>query len=174
MVAWNVSGGHFNPAITIGLFIANKNFRANAAIAFVMMAGQFAGAMLGLLFGYFALISKDYMEVYAADGGAQHSRTPVPHDTNVDSALISILYPQIPVISGNDKIYEVKWQLFWAMFVSGMILSLAFTSIKGRSTQMTDNHAFQAISVFIVMIGISSMNARYFGSIGYNPAIACA
>ena len=62
MIAWNVSGGHFNPAITVGMLIASKDFGGNAAVAFLMIAGQFAGALFGILFGFLAIINRDYME----------------------------------------------------------------------------------------------------------------
>jgi len=60
MVAWNVSGGHFNPAITLGVYVAEKDFKGNAVIMGLMIVGQFAGAFLGVLFGYLALVAKDY------------------------------------------------------------------------------------------------------------------
>ena len=62
MIAWNVSGGHFNPAITVGMLIGSKDFGGNAAVASLMIAGQFAGALFGILFGYLALLNRDYME----------------------------------------------------------------------------------------------------------------
>ena len=61
-IAWNVSGAHFNPAITIGVYISEKNFGGNALMAGIMILAQFGGAFLGLIFGYLALISKDYMQ----------------------------------------------------------------------------------------------------------------
>jgi glycerol uptake facilitator-like aquaporin len=39
MIAWNVSGGHFNPAITVGLYISSNDFGGNAIICFLMIAG---------------------------------------------------------------------------------------------------------------------------------------
>lgn len=55
-IAWNVSGGHFNPAITIGVYVSEKDFGGNALIAFLMICAQFGGAFLGLLFGYLARV----------------------------------------------------------------------------------------------------------------------
>ena len=37
-LAWNVSGGHFNPAITIGVYVSEKDFGGNALTAFIMIA----------------------------------------------------------------------------------------------------------------------------------------
>ena len=37
-LAWNVSGGHFNPAITIGVYVSEKDFKGNALTAGIMIA----------------------------------------------------------------------------------------------------------------------------------------
>ena len=37
IISWNVSGGHFNPAITIGVYISKKDFGGNAVIAGIMV-----------------------------------------------------------------------------------------------------------------------------------------
>lgn len=36
-LAWNISGGHFNPALTLGMYIAEKDFGGNALIAGLMI-----------------------------------------------------------------------------------------------------------------------------------------
>ena len=38
-VTWNVSGGHFNPALTLSIYIGQKNFAGNAVVlAFILVA----------------------------------------------------------------------------------------------------------------------------------------
>jgi len=98
----------------------------------------------------------------------------VEHNANVPEEWIGRLYPAIEQkITGSTYIYYVNWQVFWAMLMSGMILSLAVSSIKVKSTQVTDNHAVQAIAIFMILIGVNNMNDK-FGTLGYNPALACA
>ena len=57
--AWEVSGGHFNPAITIGMFASEKKPK-NIVVALTMIIAQFAGAMFGILLGFLSLIDKSY------------------------------------------------------------------------------------------------------------------
>ena len=38
-IAYNVSGGHFNPAISIGMYVAEKNFGGNLIALGLMVAG---------------------------------------------------------------------------------------------------------------------------------------
>ena len=89
MIAWNVSGGHFNPAITIGVYVASKDFSGNALTCLLMIAGQFLGAILGFLFGFLALISKDYMKDYAIIKFNPDRE----HDANIPENYIARLYP---------------------------------------------------------------------------------
>ena len=62
LLAWNVSGGHFNPTITLGVFVSEKKFGAQLVTMLTMIAAQFAGAAFGILLAYLVLINKDYMK----------------------------------------------------------------------------------------------------------------
>ena len=69
IVAWNVSGGHFNPCLTVAALITNFNGK-NLIFGLAMIVGQFLGAMFGILLGYLALIAKDYKAL------TQHGNVP--------------------------------------------------------------------------------------------------
>ena len=69
VVAWNVSGGHFNPCLTVAALITNFNGK-NLIFGLAMIVGQFLGAMFGILLGYLALIAKDYSAL------TQHGNVP--------------------------------------------------------------------------------------------------
>ena len=60
-VAYNVSGGHFNPAKTVGMFVANKKFKDDFLPLLLMVGAQFAGAFFGILLGFLAVIASEYM-----------------------------------------------------------------------------------------------------------------
>ena len=72
-IAYNVSGGHFNPAISVGMFIANKQFGNDLLPLLLMIGGQFAGAFFGILLGFFAVIDKEYQESLTDD---KHANVP--------------------------------------------------------------------------------------------------
>ena len=55
-LAWEVSGGHFNPTITLGVYIGNiKDAGNNLVIMLVMIVSQFIGAFAGVFWGWLAL-----------------------------------------------------------------------------------------------------------------------
>ena len=55
ILAWKVSGGHFNPALSIGMFVAEKKPK-NIVVAGIMILSQFCGAFFGILLGFLSLI----------------------------------------------------------------------------------------------------------------------
>ena len=60
MAAWNISGGHFNPAITLSQYIAKMRLAKELIPTVLIIVAQFLGGFLGILLGYFALISSSY------------------------------------------------------------------------------------------------------------------
>ena len=61
VLAWNISGGHFNPAISIGMCIATKKIGAYLATLIIMLAAQFLGGMFGLCLGFLSILDIEYM-----------------------------------------------------------------------------------------------------------------
>lgn len=47
-----ISGGHINPALTLGVYIERNKFLSYSCWAFTIMLAQFAGAFFGLGFGW--------------------------------------------------------------------------------------------------------------------------
>ena len=66
-ICWNVSGGHFNPALTISIFIGQKNFGGNAVLLAMMVGAQVVGGFLGLFWAWLTLMDKDLMKAREGD-----------------------------------------------------------------------------------------------------------
>ena len=50
-----ITGGHFNPAITAGVFFQQPNKRGNLLMFIVMNVAQFAGGLLGAAIAWVAM-----------------------------------------------------------------------------------------------------------------------
>ena len=61
IICWEVSGGHFNPAITVTMLLNSKKPKDNLVVALLIMAGQLIGAFAGIWFAWLALIDMDYL-----------------------------------------------------------------------------------------------------------------
>ena len=83
-ICWNLSGGHFNPCITVAMLINSKKLKDNMVPALLMIVGQLVGAMLGLFFAWNVLTSKKYLE-------GLYPTTDIEH--NVPNAWVAILAP---------------------------------------------------------------------------------
>ena len=72
---YELSGGHLNPCVSIGVYMKSKAYTGNALYLVGFMIAQVAGALLSLVFGYMLRVrvkdeetGKDYLEpnVYAS------------------------------------------------------------------------------------------------------------
>ena len=79
LLAWDLSGGHFNPTITIGVYVSQKKFGQQLVTMLTLLVAQFAGACFGVLLGYVSLIAKDFMETKAELVDEEHNAN-VPDD----------------------------------------------------------------------------------------------
>ena len=99
LLAWDLSGGHFNPTITIGVYVSQKKFGQQLVTMLTLLVAQFGGACFGVLLGYVSLIAKDYMETQATLAG-------VEHNANVPDSFVGLIAPEkpsgLPDISGKS------------------------------------------------------------------------
>lgn len=75
-IAYNVSGGHFNPAISVGMFLAQKKFGEDLLPLILMVVAQFAGAFFGILLGFFAVVDSEYQDKQVSDDNEKHANVP--------------------------------------------------------------------------------------------------
>ena len=64
-LADKITGGHFNPAITVCMWLSSKKLADNSVVMLFMIIGQFAGAMLAMLFGWLCMMDYKYMDYVA-------------------------------------------------------------------------------------------------------------
>ena len=51
----SVSGGHFNPAVTLGVFVREGHYAENFLFMVVIIASQVTGALVGMMLAYMVL-----------------------------------------------------------------------------------------------------------------------
>ena len=54
---YEVSGGHFNPAFSLGVYISEKRYVHNLLYLIFMMLAQTTGALLALPIGYLVRVT---------------------------------------------------------------------------------------------------------------------
>ena len=76
-IAWDVSGGHFNPAITLGVYVAEKDFKGNAPMMATMIVAQILGAFFGVLLGFMALFTQGGIDIVNFSGEYEVKVAPI-------------------------------------------------------------------------------------------------
>lgn len=68
LIGWffavTVSGAHFNPATTLGVFIYEKNFKEHAKFLILYMFAQFTGSLAGALITFSIFEGKTLPSLY--------------------------------------------------------------------------------------------------------------
>ncbi len=156
LVCTPISGGHFNPALTLSVFLTCPNKRDKISKLFMMITAQIAGGMIGL-----GLARLFRVEIIRDKAAAVHDFYPAY--TASQSAIES-------VAPGAD-IAPVL--LFCEVFAS-LLLCLVFLSLKYRK-DLTDNGrdpvlgaAALAVSLFVVC----SVTGLIIGDSLINPVVA--
>ena len=173
LFAWDVSGAHFNPSVTIAMLLNTKDPKGNSSMALLMIVAQFCGATLGWLLGYMAVLSKDLM----SDAALERDKD---HDANVSDKWLGILAPKLPLSgvdtgtrdSDNDLNFSKDWQTFWAMTITSIIVGTAFCTLKNDDSVLGKDVVLKILAFTFVLQGVQSCN-DLFGTFGYNPALAC-
>ena len=175
LLAWNISGGHFNPAITLGMFIAEKKLKENVVTAAIMIVAQFTGAMFGILLGFLSIVNVQYQKDLAAYESESGSN--IETKQYVPVAYQGYIAPNLDYGSdpdfGLDEVngFTRDWQTFYAMLISSFFLTLAYTSVKSKNTQLTENELLKAFVIYFVLGTVAALNFN-FGTAGFNPALA--
>ena len=58
LIGGPITGAHYNPAVTIGVFISNKHWKEDFGMFALMVCAQFTGAVMGVLLVWVSLINK--------------------------------------------------------------------------------------------------------------------
>jgi len=66
LIGGGITGGHYNPAVTLGVLIADDHMIYDLIMALLMMTAQFAGAVGGCCMAYFTLVDPNQ----SGDAGA--------------------------------------------------------------------------------------------------------
>ena len=53
-----ITGGHFNPAVSLGVYLSNGNYASQIGYLLMIICGQFLGAVLGLMLAVLSIYEK--------------------------------------------------------------------------------------------------------------------
>lgn len=156
LVCTPISGGHFNPALTLSVFLTCPNKRDKISKLLMMIAAQFLGGLIGL-----ALAQLFRVDVKNDPALAQHDFYPAY--TPSQSAIES-------VAPGTD----IAPVLLFAEVFASLLLCLVFLSLKYRK-DLTDNGrdpVFGAAALALTLFVVCSVTGLIIGDSMINPVVA--
>ena len=81
IIADSVTGGHFNPAITLCMWLSSKKLKENAPVMLFMIVGQAIGIFIGVLFTWLAMCDYGYMKSVTFGNAKTKASIPWPYVT---------------------------------------------------------------------------------------------
>ena len=153
LIGGPITGAHYNPAVTLGIFISNGEWAKQSVMFGVMMAGQFFGSLLGVLLVWLCLYNDQ------GQNGPTVTRGGIP--TNE----ILLLLPNTPDISvGNAFLIEVI-----CTYVFVMINLL----VKDGKTSPTSDGFLSCLAVSFTLLAMICICGSKSGAC-LNPAVGFA
>ena len=159
-----ITGGHFNPAVSLGVYLTRDNKAGNAVFLVMIIVGQCLGAILGIFMSFVSLYSKpdDYHI------GVANPINACPKDYELDAAGAEVL--QCDGIDGNG--FELGVQTFYTEVVCTFIFVAVILMVKGKDTAPTGDGMLGATTVTFTLAGLIQTGMR-LGPV-FNPAVAVA
>ena len=154
-----VTGGHFNPAVSLGVYIANGKYASQIGMLISIIAAQFVGACLGFALAFPSLYKS------TADG------------TEINPGLVPKLCPSdveggVVECDGSDHYgFDMDVQAFWTQMLTTFVFVSVILMVKGMGGPApTKDGAAGALAVIATLYG------AIFVSLGtgacMNPAVA--
>jgi glycerol uptake facilitator-like aquaporin len=146
-----VTGGHCNPAVTLGVLVSNKHAHKDLNMFFSILIAEFAGGIFGILLAFFSLRNPD--------------ATGVLTELGVPSAAVALLIPKKPLVSG--------WGGFQIEVICTFIFVLVILIMKTQKTAPTSD-GFLACGSICLTLGAMCLVAGPHTGGGINPAVGLA
>ena len=149
----DITGGHFNPAVTLGVYVWLGEFSKNFTMALVVIVSQLIGSLLGMGLAILTLASD-------VDG-----------DYQVPEQYVPILCPKDP--SDPSKCEQGSYQLTLQLWATQTICTFVFVSVilmvKGQYTSPSTDGALKAMAVVLTLGGLIQVANHTAAS--FNPAV---
>ena len=154
-----ITGGHYNPAVTMGVFIGRKKLRQDCSFWLLITLFQCMGGLIGILWAYLALMPTQF----GGDNTLVQSWIPRLCPTGAT--------PEGQAIAGCDPNLNRAWSTFYfQMFCTFIFVSTILTAKSEVLAPTKDGllgNSLVAMTLF-AMINCS----QSLGGACYNPAVA--
>lgn len=159
MICGGITGGHFNPAVSTGVFVWRRKYQEDFNLYLSIMGSQFVGAALGCLCGLLMIgtFSADWHKINPA--GAVPEKW-VPH-----------FAPQNPLGMSHDHPTEDRaWSTFIIQVMcTGIFVLIILINKSPAEVAPSQVPALQCLSIALALYAMIHVSTR--GGACMNPAV---
>ena len=149
----DITGGHFNPAVTLGVYVQLGEYKKNAAMCAIIIFSQLVGSFIGMGLAILTLASN-------VDG-----------DYQVPEQYVPKLCPKNP--ARPDECQTYQFNLDFQIWLTQAICTFVFVSvilmIKGKYTSPSTDGALKALAVVFTLGGL--IHVANHTAASFNPAV---
>jgi len=62
LIGGPITGAHFNPAVTVGVYISNSHWREDTSMFFITLLAEFTGGILGIMLAWGSLYNETALD----------------------------------------------------------------------------------------------------------------
>ena len=162
MIFGGITGGHFNPAVSLGVFISERKMKKHLCGLLILWTAQMIGAMLAWFLAECTLFGEKFGEVPANDVQVLCPQDP----TNAE-------WPEKSVCDGTNT--EAGFLCDWQVLINEIILTAVFVSVilmvkGGEKTTFSKDGVAGALAICLVLLGCIMTGGKLGGCL--NPAVA--
>lgn len=153
LIGGPMTGAHYNPAVTVGVYISNKNWSGQFLMFVIMIAGQIIGGLFGVMLVWASLFNED------GQVGVTRSRGGVP------TTEILLLLPNEPNVS--------QFNCFIIEIITTFTFVLINLLVKNGKTSPSSDGFLSGLAVSFALLAMICISGKKSGAC-LNPAVAIA
>lgn len=153
-----ITGGHFNPAVTIGVYMHEGKWKDNAGYAALIATSQLVGSLLGMLLASITLSAK-----VNGEWTIPEHRVPIMAPTDPSNNT------EFDMADDHDGFSE-NWQTFITQVMCTFIFVAVILMLKGQLTGPSKDGVLIALTVALTLGGLIQVANHHAAS--FNPAVS--
>jgi len=158
LIFGGITGGHFNPAVTLGVYVNEGKYKENAMFCILIITSQLIGGLIGMMGAKFTLSAN-------IDG-----------DFKVPAHSVPVLAPKDPTGKADhdmgDDGFTEDWQVFFTQVMCTFIFVSTVLMVKGKFTTPSNDGALLGLAVVLVLFGL--IKVANHAAASFNPTITLA